>query len=74
MSRFAVSRRGEIVEVAFDDGGMNLLSADALRELREVCHPERSEGSGRGGGASAGGARYRRLRAPPARILRTRSG
>ncbi|MEA2570536.1 MAG: hypothetical protein QOI24_2537, partial [Acidobacteriota bacterium] len=54
MSRFAVSRRGEIVEVAFDDGGMNLLSADALRELREVCHPERSEGSGRAGRAIAG--------------------
>jgi len=36
MSRFAVSRRGDVVEVAFDDGAMNLLCADALRELRDV--------------------------------------
>jgi len=36
MSRFAVSRRGDVVEVAFDDGAMNLLSADALRELRDA--------------------------------------
>jgi enoyl-CoA hydratase/carnithine racemase len=36
MSRFAVTRRDELVEIAFDDGGMNLLSADALRELRDA--------------------------------------
>jgi enoyl-CoA hydratase len=36
MPRFAVERRGDVVEVAFDDGGMNLLSADALRELRAL--------------------------------------
>jgi enoyl-CoA hydratase len=34
--RFAVSRCGDVVELAFDDGGMNLLSAEALRELRDA--------------------------------------
>lgn len=34
--RFAVTRDGGRADVVFDDGGMNLLSSDALRELREV--------------------------------------
>ncbi len=33
MSRFTVRRDGTRVDVAFDDGGVNLLSTDALREL-----------------------------------------
>lgn len=36
MSRFRLSRSHDLVEIAFDDGGMNLLSSDALRELRSV--------------------------------------
>ncbi len=36
MPRFAVSQTREWTEIAFDDGGMNLLSSDALRELRDV--------------------------------------
>lgn len=44
MPRFAVSRRGPRVEVVFDDEGMNLLSSDALRELRGIV-----------GGAASGG-------------------
>jgi enoyl-CoA hydratase/carnithine racemase len=36
MARFRVSHSGDLVEIAFDDGGMNLLSSDALRELRDV--------------------------------------
>ncbi|HEV7763848.1 MAG TPA: enoyl-CoA hydratase/isomerase family protein [Thermoanaerobaculia bacterium] len=34
--RFLVTRFTDTVEIAFDDGGMNLLSSDALRELRDV--------------------------------------
>lgn len=34
--RFRVAADGAIVRIAFDDGGMNLLSSDALRELRSV--------------------------------------
>jgi enoyl-CoA hydratase/carnithine racemase len=34
--RFRVARSPERVEIAFDDGGMNLLSRDALSELRDV--------------------------------------
>jgi enoyl-CoA hydratase len=34
--RFRVSRSDDRVEIAFDDGGMNLLSSGALRELRDV--------------------------------------
>lgn len=33
MARFHVTRNASSVEIAFDDGGMNLLSSDALREL-----------------------------------------
>lgn len=36
MPRFHLTRSDERVEIAFDDGGMNLLSSDALRELRDV--------------------------------------
>jgi len=36
MPRFRVTRTAQITEIAFDDGGMNLLSSDALRELRDV--------------------------------------
>jgi enoyl-CoA hydratase len=36
MPRFRVTRTAQFTEIAFDDGGMNLLSSDALRELREV--------------------------------------
>jgi enoyl-CoA hydratase len=36
MPRFRVTRTGQVTEIAFDDGGMNLLSSDALRELRDV--------------------------------------
>jgi enoyl-CoA hydratase/carnithine racemase len=34
--RFRVARSADRVEIAFDDGGMNLLSRDALLELRDV--------------------------------------
>ena len=34
--RFSVTRTTHLTEIAFDDGGMNLLSSDALRELRDV--------------------------------------
>jgi len=36
MPRFRVTHTARYTEIAFDDGGMNLLSSDALRELREV--------------------------------------
>jgi enoyl-CoA hydratase len=36
MRRVTASRIGDRVEIAFDDGGMNLLSSDALRELRDA--------------------------------------
>ena len=36
MQRFRAAREGAIARVAFDDGGMNLLSNDALRELRDI--------------------------------------
>lgn len=36
MARFRLARSGDVVEIAFDDGGMNLLSSEALRELEEV--------------------------------------
>ncbi|MDP9191153.1 MAG: enoyl-CoA hydratase/isomerase family protein [Acidobacteriota bacterium] len=36
MPRFRVTRTSQRTEIAFDDGGMNLLSSDALRELRDV--------------------------------------
>jgi enoyl-CoA hydratase len=36
MPRFRVTRTTHFTEIAFDDGGMNLLSSDALRELREI--------------------------------------
>jgi len=36
MSRFAVTRRDARIEIAFDDGGMNLLSSAALRELERA--------------------------------------
>jgi enoyl-CoA hydratase/carnithine racemase len=39
MSRFNVTRDGARVDVAFDDGGVNLLSTDALRELRAIIEP-----------------------------------
>ena len=41
MPRFRVTHTTHLTEIAFDDGGMNLLSSDALRELREVL-PEAS--------------------------------
>ena len=44
MPRFRVTRTTHFTEIAFDDGGMNLLSSDALRELREVL-PEASSTS-----------------------------
>jgi enoyl-CoA hydratase len=34
MPRFRLERDGALLRIAFDDGGMNLLSSDALRELR----------------------------------------
>jgi enoyl-CoA hydratase len=36
MARFHIKRTSDYAEIAFDDGGMNLLSSDALRELRDV--------------------------------------
>jgi enoyl-CoA hydratase len=36
MPRFRVTHTTHVTEIAFGDGGMNLLSSDALRELREV--------------------------------------
>lgn len=36
MPRFRVTHTAHYTELAFDDGGMNLLSSDALRELREA--------------------------------------
>jgi enoyl-CoA hydratase/carnithine racemase len=36
MPRFRVTQQTSYTEIAFDDGGMNLLSSNALRELREV--------------------------------------
>jgi enoyl-CoA hydratase/carnithine racemase len=36
MPRFRVARTPSATEIAFDDGGMNLLSRAALEELREV--------------------------------------
>jgi enoyl-CoA hydratase len=36
MPRFRVTHTAQLTEIAFDDGGMNLLSSDALRELRDV--------------------------------------
>jgi len=44
MPRFRVTHATQLTEIAFDDGGMNLLSSDALRELREVF-PEASSTS-----------------------------
>jgi enoyl-CoA hydratase/carnithine racemase len=49
--RFRVSRAGDTVRIEFDDGGMNLLSSDALRELEHVI-PSEVEGSGRVGRAA----------------------
>ncbi len=34
--RFRVDRTERRIDIAFDDGGMNLLSREALRELREI--------------------------------------
>lgn len=36
MTRFRVGRSPSAVHISFDDGGMNLLSTDALRELRAI--------------------------------------
>lgn len=36
VTRFSVTRFGSAVEIAFDDGAMNLLSSEALQELRHV--------------------------------------
>ena len=36
MPRFRVARTANAIEIAFDDGGMNLLSSDALLELRSI--------------------------------------
>ncbi|HYC60931.1 MAG TPA: enoyl-CoA hydratase/isomerase family protein [Thermoanaerobaculia bacterium] len=36
MPRFRVARMADAIEIAFDDGGMNLLSSDALRELHDT--------------------------------------
>jgi enoyl-CoA hydratase len=36
MPRFAVSHQGGRLTITFDDGGMNLLSREALEELREI--------------------------------------
>jgi enoyl-CoA hydratase len=36
MTRFRVAQSDDRLEISFDDGGMNLLSSDALRELRDV--------------------------------------
>ena len=36
LPRFRVARSSALVEIAFHDGGMNLLSSDALRELRDI--------------------------------------
>ena len=38
MTRFRVALSDERAEISFDDGGMNLLSSDALRELRDVVY------------------------------------
>lgn len=40
MARFRIARTPHVVEIAFDDGGMNLLSSDALRELRDVVRDD----------------------------------
>lgn len=40
MPRFAVTRSGVRSDVVFDDGGMNLLSSEALRELREILEAQ----------------------------------
>jgi enoyl-CoA hydratase len=39
MPRFSVTRSSGRVEIAFDDGGVNVLSTEALRELREIVTP-----------------------------------
>ena len=36
MPRFRVTHTRDLAEISFDDGGMNLLSSEALRELGEV--------------------------------------
>jgi enoyl-CoA hydratase len=36
MPRFTVARHGAAIHIRFDDGGMNLLSRDVLRELQQV--------------------------------------
>lgn len=47
MARFRCATEGQAVEVVFDDGGMNLLSSDALRELRELISSLESSLGGR---------------------------
>jgi enoyl-CoA hydratase/carnithine racemase len=42
MPRFAVTVDDRRIEIAFDDGGVNLLSSEALRELRSVILSRRS--------------------------------
>ena len=49
MPRFVATRRGARLEIVFDDGGMNLLSSDALEELREVV--DETGGAGEDTGA-----------------------
>jgi enoyl-CoA hydratase len=38
LTRFRVSRDGGVARIEFDDDGMNLLSSDALRELRDCIN------------------------------------
>ena len=45
--RFRVTRAGERVTISFDDGGMNLLSRDALEELRQCLAVLRGEAGSR---------------------------
>jgi enoyl-CoA hydratase len=71
VARFIVNE----LTITFDDGGMNLLSSDALRELREVVahHSERSEEPGRSGGAELDSGASRSAR-DHRRVLVFRSG
>ncbi len=47
MPRFAVTRDDRRIDIAFDDGGVNLLSSDALRELRDLVAGLRGSGVAR---------------------------
>ena len=42
MARFAVDEHDGLIEITFDDGGMNLLSTEALHELRGIVEDRQS--------------------------------